>query len=85
MSYEQELIDEGRCAELVRVWSEDGPVTGRCRLPISDKVWLYRGYGDAEARPTQLPMCEGHAEERVGWGAMTEAQRADWEKREDAL
>lgn len=83
MGYEQDLHDEGKCAELVWVPTEDGPVTGRCQGPISDKVWMYKGYGDVEAAPTTLPMCEGHAEERVGWGAMTEAEQADWERRQE--
>jgi hypothetical protein len=82
MGYEQELIAEGKCAELVWVRTEDGVVDGRCLQPISDKVWMYRGYSDPEPSPTTLPMCEGHAEERVGYGAMTEAEQATWERRQ---
>lgn len=80
MSYEQDLIARGECPELVAIDTEDGPATGRCRAPISDAWFLYRGYGDAEARLTQLPACEGHAEERVGWGALSEAERLAWER-----
>lgn len=80
MGYEQELIAEGLCPELVWVQTEDGVVDGRCLRPISTKTYLYRGYSDPVAVPTQLPACEGHAEERVGWGAMTEAEQADWER-----
>lgn len=84
MGYEQDLIERGLCPELVWVDTEDGPVTGRCQAPITDRWFMYRGYGDAEARPVQLPACEGHAEERVGWGVMTDAEQAEWEKRHDA-
>lgn len=83
MSYEEDLIAEGKCPDLVWIDTEDGPQTDRCQAPVSDKVWLYRGYGDSEARPTRLPACEGHAEERVGWGAMTELERLAWERRRD--
>jgi hypothetical protein len=84
MGYEQELIEQGQCAEIVSVATEDGPVTGRCKLPITDRVFMYRGYGDPEARPTRLPMCEGHAEERVGWGAMSDLEQAAWERQEES-
>jgi hypothetical protein len=80
MSYDAQLIAEGKCAEIVPVMTEDGPATGRCLRPITNKVYMYRGYGDAEASPTTLPMCEGHAEEMVGWGAMSEAERLAWER-----
>jgi len=79
--YETQLHDEGLCAELVPVLTEDGWTDGRCQAPITDRVFLYRGYGD-EARPTRLPMCLGHAVERVGWGAMSEAEQAAYERRE---
>lgn len=83
MSYEHELIEAGECPELVWIDTEDGPVTGRCGLPISDRVWLYRGYSDEVATPTTLPACDGHAEERVGWGVMSESERARWERIHD--
>jgi hypothetical protein len=84
MTYETELHDEGLCAELVPVATEDGVVDGRCLRPVTGRVFMYRGYGDAEASPTRLPMCEGHAEELVGWGAMSGAEQAAWERRRDA-
>jgi hypothetical protein len=84
MGYEQELIAEGKCAEVVWIDTEDGPVTGRCMGPITNRVFMYRGYSDPVAKPTTLPMCEGHAEEMVGWGAMTQQEQADWERRRDA-
>jgi hypothetical protein len=83
-TYEQELHEDGLCAELVPVYTEDGVVSGRCKRPITDKVFMYRGYSDPIATPTQLPMCEGHAEEMVGWGAMSEAERLEWERHHDA-
>ncbi len=83
MTYEAQLIAEGKCAELVWINTEDGPVDGRCMRPISDKVWMYRGYSDPKPYPTKLPMCEGHAEAAVGYGAMTEQERIAWERRED--
>lgn len=85
MSYEAELIAEGKCPELVWIQTEDGLVDGRCMRPITDKVYMYRGYSDPVATPTQLPCCESHAEERVGWGAKTEAEKIAWERREDVL
>jgi hypothetical protein len=83
MSYDAQLIAEGRCPDLVIIDTEDGPMSGRCLRPITDKIYLYRAYGDTEAHPTTLPACEGHAEERVGWGAMSEPERAAWERRQD--
>ncbi len=83
MGYEAELIAGGKCPELVWIPTEDGMVDGRCMRPISDNVWMYRGYSDPVATPTKLPACESHAEERVGYGAMAEAERIEWERRED--
>lgn len=80
MTYDETLISQGLCPDLVEIDTEDGPASGRCLRPISDKVYLYRAYGDTEARPTTLPACEGHAEERVGWGAMSETERVAWER-----
>lgn len=84
-TYEQELIAEGMCPELVWIDTEDGRVDGRCMRPITDKVYMYKGYSDPEPYPTRLPACEGHAEAMVGYGAMTEAEKIAWERREDVL
>lgn len=60
-SFEEELRVEGLCAELVPVPTEDGWVTGRCRLPIDDQ---------------ELGMCEGHAAEMRSWRSMSEEERS---------
>lgn len=85
MGYEQELIRDGKCAELVWIPTEDGMIDGRCMEPITDQVFMFKAYSEPVARPTQLPMCLGHAEAAVGYSAMTELERIEWEKREDVL
>ncbi len=83
MSYEAQLHAEGKCAELVPVATEDGIVDGRCMRPIDPTVRTYRTSYTREIRQETLPMCEGHADEYVGWGYLTEAEKAQWEKRLD--
>lgn len=56
------------CAEVVPVWTEDGPSDGRCGGPV------FGAEGFA---------CEGHTEERRGWAAMSEAERYRWEAEAD--
>lgn len=67
MSYDQVLIERGECPELVWIYTEDGLVDGRCRAPI-----VPGGFA-----------CEGHTAEMEQWRAMSEPERAAWEKRRD--
>ena len=67
-NYEQQLIEEGKCPELVWVHTEDGLVDGRCLRPITDE---------------EIGACERHAQERRQWMAMSEQQKALWEKRQE--
>lgn len=84
-SYDQELIEQGKCADLVWVLTEDGPVTGRCQAPIvtvvisPDPRW-----GETEPQEAAFA-CEGHSAERLGWLAMSEIEKADYERREEGL
>ena len=52
------------CGEIVRIDTEDGPISGRCGCNV---------VGD-------LGACQGHAEERDGWLAMDESERCAWER-----
>jgi hypothetical protein len=58
------------CAELVEVWTEDGPTDGRCGALATDREFL---------------ACEGHAAERASWAALSEAERAHWEREHDHM
>lgn len=69
ISYEQELIQEGKCPSLVWVHTEDGIVDGRCMLPITD---------------TEVGACEGHAEEIRSWHSMSEIEKLEWERAHDS-
>lgn len=60
MTYDEELIANGQCPELVMRSSEFGPIDGRCLLPI-----VPGGYA-----------CAGHTEEIEAWHNMSEAERA---------
>jgi hypothetical protein len=51
MTYDEQLISEGKCPELVWHQTEDGPVDGRCLAPI-----VPGGYA-----------CEGHTEAIKAW------------------
>jgi len=63
VSYDQQLVAEGLCPELVWIWTEDGKVDGRCMLPI-----VQGGFA-----------CEGHQEEILQWRRMSEAEKCAWE------
>lgn len=52
------------CSELVKVWTEDGPISGRCGAQV---------YGDAGA-------CVGHTYAIESWAAQTEAETIAWER-----
>lgn len=80
MGYEQELIAEGKCPEVVMVPTEDGPVTGRCMGPIVEvEVPPDARYGETE--PTrQAFACEGHSQQILGWRAQTEVETIAWER-----
>ena len=61
MTYDEQLISQGQCPELVPVWSEDwGLVDGRCLAPI-----VPGGYA-----------CQGHTEAIEAWRALSEPERA---------
>jgi hypothetical protein len=60
-------IVEVLCSDIIPINTEDGPGTGRCGTPLR---------GDAYA-------CPGHTSEREGWLAMSEAEKAEWERRHD--
>lgn len=83
MSYEQELLAEGKCPDLVEIMTEDGPVSGRCMAPIVEvPVPPDARYGETEPQSVAFA-CEGHTQERLGWRAMSEVEKADWERRND--
>ena len=69
MGYEQDLIDQGLCPEVVPVLTEDGPATGRCMGPIPPG--------------SMHPACEGHAAEIGQWFALTEAEKLHWERQQE--
>lgn len=56
------------CGDIIEIPTEDGPITGRCGLPVHRDV--VKTYGS----------CEGHAGERQAWEAMTEREKAHWER-----
>lgn len=61
MTYDEQLIREGKCPELVPVYSEDFPPSdGRCLKPI-----VPGGYA-----------CPGHTEEIEAWRNKSEEERA---------
>ena len=64
VSYEAQLIADGRCPDLVWVDTEDGRVDGRCLAPITD---------------TELGSCAYHAAERRQWLTQDEGERLAWE------
>lgn len=67
MSYDQELIDDGLCPEIVPIVTEDGPSDGRCLAPI-----VPGGYA-----------CPGHTEAIESWREMSEPEREYWERSHD--
>lgn len=56
------------CSELIEVRTEDGPIVGRCGIQV-----LHDRFA-----------CEGHADERDHWSNLSEMERAEIERREDA-
>lgn len=65
MTYDEQLIAEGSCPELVAVFSEDfGWGDGRCLAPIEPGGFA----------------CPGHTAEIEAWRAMPEAERAAAER-----
>jgi hypothetical protein len=67
MTYDEQLIHEGACPEIVPVLTEDGPTDGRCLAPI-----VPGGFA-----------CPGHTEAIEAWRAMSEPERAHWERQHD--
>lgn len=67
MTYDQQLISEGLCPELIMYRDEDGMHDGRCMLPI-----VKDGYA-----------CEGHTAQIEAWQSQTEEERAYWERQQD--
>ena len=55
------------CGDLIPIQTEDGPSDARCGANV---------VGD-------LGACAGHAEERQEWRAMSEPERAAWERSRD--
>jgi hypothetical protein len=69
-TYDEQLIDEGVCPELVPVFSEDfGWGDGRCLAPI-----VPGGFA-----------CPGHTAEIEAWRGMSEAERAADEYARDMM
>lgn len=56
------------CGDIIEIPTEDGPISGRCGLPVHRDV--VRTYGS----------CPWHAGERQAWEAMTEREKLQWEK-----
>lgn len=84
MSYEAELIANGQCPEVIAIDTEDGPGTGRCLGPIvTVTVAPDSRYGETEPS-TAAVACGGHSQEILGWRAMSELERGEWERRHDA-
>jgi hypothetical protein len=84
MSYDAQLIGEGKCPELVMIDTEDGPTDGRCLAPIvTVTVPPDARYGETEPE-TLAFACEGHTEEILSWRGMSEPERLSWERRQDA-
>jgi hypothetical protein len=55
------------CSEIIPIVTEDGPTTGRCGTPLRGDVYA----------------CPGHTAEIESWRAMSEAEKAAWERRHD--
>ncbi len=66
-TYDQQLIAEGLCPEIVPVMTEDGTSDGRCLTPV-----VPGGYA-----------CPGHTAVIEEWRAMSERERAHWERQHD--
>lgn len=56
------------CSELIEVPTESGPIVGRCGTQV-----LHDRFA-----------CTGHADERERWSNLSEVERAEIERREDA-
>jgi hypothetical protein len=67
ITYDEQLIQEGSCPEIVPVLTEDGPSDGRCLAPI-----VPGGFA-----------CPPHTEAIESWRAMSERERAYWERQHD--
>jgi hypothetical protein len=55
------------CSEVIPVSTEDGPADGRCGIALRGDVYA----------------CPGHTAERESWLALTEADKAMWERARD--
>lgn len=64
MSYDTQLLEEGKCAEIVAVQTEDGLTDGRCMEPITD---------------LEVGACDFHADQIRSWHQMSEPEKAQWE------
>lgn len=82
LGYEAGLHFQGRCAEIVMVDTEDGPVTGRCMRRVTTTPRPYKGYCDTTFTMELLPMCDGHADQRSHESHISEAEWAEIEKRQ---
>lgn len=52
------------CSELIEVSTEDGPISGRCGLPVKAGAFA----------------CEGHGADIAAWAAQSEAETIAWER-----
>lgn len=83
MNYEQELIEQGLCPDLVMINTEDGPAAARCMGPIVEvTVPPDPRYGEIEPETVAFA-CEGHSAERLGWRALSETDKMSWERRQE--
>lgn len=61
------------CGDIIEVPTEDGPISGRCGLPVHRDV------------VRTVASCPGHAGERARWASMSGWEQAAWEKEQDSL
>ena len=85
MSYDAELLAEGLCPDLVMVDTEDGPMDGRCLLPVVEvTIPAHRHWGEDVPAEVVAFACEGHSQQRISWMTLSEPERLEVERREDA-
>lgn len=58
------------CGDVIELRTEDGPVSGRCGLPVDPR------HGGA---------CTGHARQHDYWHSMSQLDTLIWEQRQDEL
>jgi hypothetical protein len=87
MSYDAELLAEGLCPDLVMVDTEDGPMDGRCMRPVVE-VEVPRHFSAVRGEWCEAEKvtfaCEAHSQARISWMTLSEPERLEVERREDA-